>query len=185
MLNWDLKKGKPMYIEKLLIMEKYKNLSINKQKYVLLDIDYTIFDTAVYKESQLVTYSVYEEVLPTLTTLADIAHVGIFSEGDLGLQQKKLRKTNIEEFFIKEHIYIVEKKHKAVEKILERYRDLGKLYLVDDKLPILYIAKKFMPTVTTIWVKRGVYALNQDPIIDFSPDAVVDNLQEIIPLIAK
>jgi FMN phosphatase YigB (HAD superfamily) len=157
--------------------------SSNKQKFVLLDIDYTFFDTGKFKKTKLELYAVYEEVLPTLKELHEIAQIGIFSEGDLGLQQRKLRETNVEVFFQKEHIYIVEQKHKEIEKILDSYQKKGQLVLVDDKLPILYVAKKYMPSVYTIWVKRGVYALAQEPIEDFVPDAEVTNLQEIIPLI--
>lgn len=154
-------------------------------KFVLLDIDYTIFNTAKFKESNLKTYTVYEEVIPALAEMKKLAHIGIFSEGDLGFQEEKLIKTDIKKYLLKEHIHIALDKQKILRKILSKYKVSGKLYLVDDKLPILFLAKKYSPKIITIWVKRGVYAESQLPIQGFQPDAEVDSLMDIIPLLAK
>ena len=67
---------------------------------------------------------------------------------------------------------------------MDKYKD-SKLFFVDDKLEILYSAKKHMPQVVTIWVKRGPFAQNQKPILDFNPDAQVDNLLEVVEIIKK
>jgi FMN phosphatase YigB (HAD superfamily) len=159
---------------------------MNKQKkIVLFDIDYTIFDTDIFKESDRTTYSLYKEVLDTFSQLKEVADFGIFSEGDIAFQQRKLRETNIENYFLSEHIHIFEKKNDMLKKILERYDDKGKLFFVDDKLSVLHLAKQYEPSVFTIWVERGIYALNQKPIKGFVPDGVVKNLQDIVPLIAK
>jgi phosphoglycolate phosphatase-like HAD superfamily hydrolase len=155
------------------------------KKIVLFDIDYTIFDTDVFKSSNLETYSLYKEVIDTFSKLKEVADFGIFSEGDIAFQQRKMRETNIEKYFLSEHIHIFEQKNDMLKKILEIYKDKGKLFFVDDKLSVLHLAKQYEPKVFTIWVERGFYALNQKPIKGFLPDGVVKNLQDIVPLIEK
>ena len=155
------------------------------KKIVLFDIDYTILDTDVLKKSNRATFQLYKEVLETFSQLKEVADFGIFSEGDIAFQKRKMRETNIENYFLKEHIHIVEKKNEKIKQILELYTDKGRLYFVDDKLSVLHLAKSYEPSVFTIWVKRGIYALNQKPIEGFTPDGEVLMLHEIVPLIAK
>jgi FMN phosphatase YigB (HAD superfamily) len=154
-------------------------------KIVLFDIDYTILDTDILKKSNLETFELYKEVLDTFSQLKEVADFGIFSEGDIVFQKRKLRETKIEEYFLKEHVHIFESKNERIKEILEKYNGLGKLYFVDDKLSVLHLAKQFDPSVFTIWVKRGIYAMNQKPIKGFTPDGTVKTLHEIVPLIAK
>lgn len=151
---------------------------------VLFDIDYTLFDTAFFKESKLLKHKVYKEVTEVLDSLNKIAILGIFSEGDIEFQKKKLKETNIEKYFAKDHTHIVLKKIDELKKVLEKYKD-RQIFFVDDKLNILYDAKKLSPRVFTIWVKRGFYAENQKPIPGFKPDAEVESLSEIIEIINK
>lgn len=155
------------------------------RKIVLFDIDYTILDTDVLKKSNLATFQLYKEVLDTFAQLKEVADFGIFSEGNIAFQQRKLRETNIEEYFLKDHVHIFENKNEKLKQMLDRYDDKGKLYLVDDKLSVLHLAKRYEPSVYTIWVERGFYALRQKPIEGFIPDAVVKKLHEIVPIIAK
>jgi FMN phosphatase YigB (HAD superfamily) len=155
------------------------------KKIVLFDIDYTIFDTDVFKKSDRTTYTLYNEVLDTFSRLKEIADFGIFSEGDIAFQHRKLRETNIEDYFLSEHIHIFEKKNDMLKKLLDRYDDKGKLFFVDDKLSVLHLAKQYEPSVFTIWVERGMYALNQKPIKGFVPDGTVKTLHDIVPLIAQ
>ena len=72
-----------------------------------------------------------------------------------------------------------------IKKILARYENKGELFFVDDKLSVLHLAKKYDPKVFTIWVKRGFYAMKQEPIENFTPDGIVETLHDIVPLIAK
>lgn len=153
-----------------------------RQKIVLFDVDYTLFNTDIFKESSLETYELYEEVIETIEELGKIAKLGIFSEGDLDFQKMKLVRTDIHKHFGQEDIHIVEKKNDTLVKVLERYRDV-ELFLVDDRLGVLYEAKKHMPGVFTIWVKRGRYAQNQKEIKKFSPDATVENLRDVFSLV--
>lgn len=152
------------------------------QKIVLFDIDYTLFNTDIFKASDLQTHSIYEEVPGVLQKLSDIAMLGIFSEGKLLLQQTKLEKTHIDTFFIKEHMHIVEKKDVSIGDMLKKYKN-HLLFLVDDKLSVLHQASLLMPEAVTIWIKRGIYAQNQKPIENYTPHAIIYSLEEVIPLV--
>ncbi|MBI1982001.1 MAG: hypothetical protein HYY87_00120 [Candidatus Levybacteria bacterium] len=157
---------------------------LGKKKVVLFDIDYTLFDTDLFKESQLKKHSVYEEVHTALNKLLSVADLGIFSEGKVRLQTKKLKKTDIIDYFNKDFTHIVEAKEKELKKILQKYKN-AKLFFVDDKLTILYKAKMIDSSLSTIWVKRGPYAQKQRKIKNFVPDAIVGNLEEVVSLIAN
>lgn len=167
-----------MFIVLFLIMPKSK-------KIVLFDIDNTLFDTLRFKSTNFEIFSIYEDVNETLTELAKIADLGIFSEGEIAFQKEKLLQTNIENYFLKEHVHIVPQKIHAIESLVKKYKNHNnnQVFLIDDKLPILPIVKKHFPSLFTIWIKRGEYAPKQPPIEGFTPDAEIDSLKEIIPLI--
>lgn len=157
--------------------------SLNNKPIILFDIDYTLFDTALFKKSNLAKFSLYEEVLDTLTTLSNKFTLGIFSQGEKDFQEKKLRETKIAAFFSKEHIHIDPQKEGIIKEIMEKYKNTS-LIFIDDKLPLLSLAKNHNSHAFTVWVKRGEYAENQQPLPDFTPDANIDNLSEIIPLLS-
>jgi FMN phosphatase YigB (HAD superfamily) len=154
-----------------------------KQTVVLFDIDYTLFDTGKFKESELSEYILYDEVIEVLETLGAVVKLGIFSEGDLDFQKTKLVNTLIHEHFAEEHVHIVNEKHATITTILEKYRD-DKLILVDDKLEVLKMAKGLSQNVYTIWVKRGPFAERADE-ASFTPDARVTQLHELIKIISN
>jgi len=155
------------------------------KKIILFDIDNTLFNTLRLKQTNPHVFSLYEEVLETLEELSKFADLGIFSEGEIGFQKQKLQQTNIEKYFLKEHTHIFPEKLKAIEETFRRYGEDNQLFLVDDKLSILPPIKKDFPSVFTIWIKRGEYALVQKPIEGFSPDAIVETIKDVIPLIAN
>lgn len=153
------------------------------KKIVLFDIDNTLFNTLRFKQTDLKIFSLYEDVLETVTQLQNVAELGIFSEGEIAFQEKKLRETNIEKYFLREHVHIVSEKVAAIETLVKKYKTQNKIFLIDDKLSILPIIKDAFPSVFTIWMKRGEYAETQKPIEGFSPDATIESLQEAVPLI--
>lgn len=157
---------------------------MNKKPIVLFDIDYTLFDTAYFKKSSLTKHKIYEEVIGVLEKLNKIAMLGIFSEGNLEFQRKKLNQTGIEGYFKKDNTHIVLNKLSEFRKVLRKYED-GITFFVDDKLSILHDAKKIFPKVVAIWVKRGFYAENQKEISGFKPDAEVKNLKDVIKIITR
>ncbi len=157
---------------------------MNKPKIVLFDIDYTLFNTDIFKKTNLKKHFVYNEVNNVLTELSKVAILGIFSEGNLEFQKSKLLKTGIQKHFLKEYTHIAEKKEEMLKKILQKYKD-NKIFLVDDKLSILHLAKTISPSLFTTWVKRGIYAKNQKEIPGFKPDAQINNLKEVISIVNK
>lgn len=153
-------------------------------KVVLFDIDYTLFNTAVFKETNLSDFSLYEEVLDTISELQNIARLGIFSEGDLIFQETKLHKTAIHGRFLKSHMHIVANKEEVLADVLNKYRG-EKLFLVDDKLQVLRLAKEQMPAVFTIWIKRGPFAESEQNSEGFVPDATINTLREVVEIVAN
>lgn len=157
-------------------------MQINKKPIVLFDIDYTLFDTAFFKENKLLEHKIYEEVIGVLDSLSEVALLGIFSEGNIDFQIKKLKETNIEKYFAQDNTHIVLNKLDELKGIFERYKN-RKFFFVDDKLAILSDAKRAFPDVFTIWVKRGPFAKMQKPILGFKPNAEVGNLKEVVSII--
>lgn len=155
---------------------------MNKKPIVLFDIDYTLFDTRKFKDSKLQDYSIYGEVMGVLDELSNLADLGIFSKGEIEFQKTKLKKTGMIKFFQEHNIHVFDDKDASLIDILDKYRK-SKLFLVDDKLETLYSAKKHMPQVITVWVKRGPYAQNQKEIVGFKPDAQVENLRDVVAII--
>lgn len=149
---------------------------------VLFDIDYTLFDTRKFKDSKLQDYNIYEEVMGILMQLSGLVNLGIFSKGETEFQKTKLEKTGMMKFFKDNNVHIFDDKDANLINVLEKYKD-SKLFLVDDKLGILYSAKKHMPQVFTIWVKRGPFAQVQKPIEGFLPDEQIENLSEIVRIV--
>src|SRR6266581_810162 len=98
------------------------------RKIILFDIDDTLFDTATFKETNFETFSIFDDIFPVLAKLTGIAELGIFSQGDSDLQRKKLQKTNIENFFNREHIYIVQDKISMAKDILKKYSEDEKIF---------------------------------------------------------
>lgn len=154
------------------------------EKIVLFDIDYTLFDTEQFKASNLTKFMIYEEVRDVLAELQQIARLGIYSEGEATFQRNKLLQTNVAIHFLEDHLHIVEDKTVSIEEILSHYKN-KQTFLIDDKLSMLRDAKKFLPTLFTIWVKRGPFASVQEPFDDFAPDATVDTLHNIVEIVAN
>lgn len=155
---------------------------LNKKQVILFDIDYTIFNTSHYKQSNRQQFLLYPEVYGTLSSLEKTSILGIFSEGDQEFQKNKLKETKIWHFFNKDDIYIETNKELLIKEISEKYL-ARPLVVVDDKLPILLILKKHLPNAKMVWIKRGFYAESQKPIAEFDPDAVFDDLAPLVTYI--
>jgi len=156
---------------------------MTSKKIVLLDIDDTLFNTEKLIHSSFFVYELYKEVITALSELSTIATLGVFSQVEVAFQTKKMHETNIEQYFSEDHIHIMEFKLEMMHEILAKYHDQGEIFVVDDRLENLHMAKKSAPYVFTIWMKRGRYADIQEQKADFTPDAIVENLQGIIPVI--
>lgn len=151
-------------------------------KIILFDIDYTLFNLDLFKETLLKEYELYEEVEEVLSKLSEFVTLGIFSEGNYEFQKTKLEKTKLKNYFKESDTHIVGDKLRDLRRILDKYKK-KKVFFVDDKLTILRDAKKILPSIFTIWLKRGIYAINQKDIPDFKPNEVIKNLREVIKII--
>jgi FMN phosphatase YigB (HAD superfamily) len=156
-----------------------------QNKIILFDIDDTMFNTALLKESDLSRFEMYEDVYDALEDLSDVASLGIFSQGEIAFQLKKLKETNIHHYFEEEHTFIVEDKLEVVSNLLKKYVDKGQVFLVEDRLDVLKMAKECYPKVYTVWMKRGRYVENQRNPVDYTPDATVTDLHQVVPIIAN
>lgn len=154
-----------------------KKLS-NKKKIVLFDIDYTLFNIDIFKKSDLKEYKNYDEVKNVLESLSKKLELGIFSEGEKDLQEKKLENTGIKKYFNENDIYILQSKSLNIKKIFKKYAGCF-IILVDDKLTILSEVKILCPFVFTVWIKRGAYAKKQANIKGFIPDGEITNLNDL------
>jgi hypothetical protein len=157
--------------------------SLNKNTIVLFDIDYTLFDTKTFKNSNLTKYSLYDEILSVLPNLANVAELGIFSKGENTFQNSKLQITGIKNFFRQENVHIFDNKDLNLENVIEKYKGL-EIFLVDDKLATLYNAKTKTPAVFTIWIKRGPFAKDSTLLSNFSPDAIITSLKEVASIVS-
>lgn len=152
------------------------------KKIVLFDLDHTLFNTPLFKQSQLTDFQQYEEAFEVIDSLKDTAVIGVYSEGDLVLQTKKLTETKLLEHFPKENLFIFDKKLEHIEEIFKKDADKD-FFLIDDRALVLSKVKTYNPDVHTIWIRRGIY---QDEIVDgFTPDKTVTNLRDILEYITK
>lgn len=122
----------------------------------------------------------YEETKEVLKKIASHATIGVFSKGETAFQKRKLK--DIEQFFLVQHIHITIDKHKSLPGLLDAYPEQT-LYFIDDALDVLHRAKMLRKSVLVVWVKRGKYAQKQPPIEGFTPDAIIENLRELIPFV--
>lgn len=147
-----------------------------KNTLVLFDIDYTIFDTDVFKASGLKLYSLYPQVKNILNILSNKYTLGVLSQGEKGFQIKKLLETGIYKLFDEDHIFITPDKHGELESIFKNLK-IEKTIFVEDKLEILKKAKELNPQMVTIWIKNGPYASTTEE--THIPDFSIENISQL------
>jgi len=194
----------PKYLAKLLFLDEEKIRSISIETITGLIKKEGFLDISVYLDNLLsklggverkqdveeflfakdfFKLGFYPEVGYALGALKDMFRLGIFSQGDIKLQGAKLTQSGLKHFFDEDKIYI-KKPHKLdfLSELSKKHKN-DQVFLVDDKLEILYEAKKAMPFMKTIWVKRGRYANSQKPIEGFEPDAFVNDLAGVVDFV--
>lgn len=142
-----------------------------------------ILESLIFKDT-LFRGNLYKEAKEILNILSrkKLLRIGIFSRGYKNFQIKKIKE--VENLLHKEHTYIFIFKDKKLPSIIEKYKK-HKLYIVDDLLKILYTAKSLNKNVYTIWIKRGRFAETQEPIPNFTPDATITNLREVVDIVER
>lgn len=153
----------------------------NSKPIVLIDIDDTMFNTALFKESNFSQNKAYDDVIRALENLNTLAILGIFSKGEIQFQKAKLEKTDLFKFFNENNVHIFDDKNVNLRQVVAKYSN-SKIFLIDDRLEVLCSAKKNVNDIFTIWMKRGRY-VNQEKITGFAPDSQVENLMEVVKIV--
>lgn len=161
-------------------IDKYLSLLLPKFKLEkhAKQIEEFLFEKDFFKEG------FYPDVELTLKTLKNMVRLGVFSQGDTRLQGAKIDQSGFKDVFEKELIYIIKPKKLDFLPSLQKLHGGDKIYLVEDKLEVLYEVNKKMSSLFTIWIKQGWYAANQKEIPGFKPDATITSLKEVIKLVA-
>lgn len=167
--------------ESFIDIDKYINnlLQILMKKEFKKKVEDILFNSSFFKKG------FYEEVEEALKSIKKLARIGIFSKGDRKLQWAKIEQSGFKDFFQKDIIYIgAPSKMDLVPEILEKHKN-DIVYLIDDKPVIINDIKKYMPSVFTIWLKRGKYINQVKETKDFKPDATITNLSEVVKIVNK
>jgi len=125
-------------------------------------------------------YTLYPQVKKVLELLNTKYTLGILSEGDVGLQNRKLKETGIYQLFNPRHTFIVKNKQVELEEIM-KLLVIEKIVLVEDKKEMLSRAKELDKNLTAIWIKNGPYA--QSTKSEFVPDYEIKTLLELPDLL--
>lgn len=136
---------------------------------------------AMYDE-EIASSFLYDETHDIVKEFEKIGELGIFSQGVERFQRLKLKQ--IAHLFADHHIHIVPSKLSQFQSIFAEYKNYD-IFFLDDSLPILHAVKEMYPDVFTIWIKRGRYAENQEPIAGFTSDAIVTNLKQAEKIIKE
>lgn len=147
---------------------------------VLFDIDYTLFDTAAFKESGLTNYSLYPGVKKILEQLSSSFTLGILSQGETDFQLKKLDTTGIRDVFDRDHMFIIPDKKEALAEILGKIAS-EEIVFVEDKLEMLEEAKRVNPKIKTVWYRNGPFAENTKS--TFNPDVIIFELSKLLEVL--
>jgi FMN phosphatase YigB (HAD superfamily) len=117
--------------------------------------------------------SLFTEVIPTLNSLREVAVLGIYSEGVLEWQTKKIELSGINNYFEQKYISISE--DKVSDSVLEWIPN--KSVIVDDREDfILELAK--LEKVSAVWVNR------EDK--ETLPNTmVITNLTQLLPMLER
>lgn len=140
-----------------------------------------ILEKEIFKEN-IFLGNLYNEAKKVVQILSKnkLLRIGIFSGGNKDFQMRKIKE--IKNLFHKEHMHIFTFKEKELFRVLLKYKKY-RLYLVDDRLDILSLAKNLEENIIAIWIRRGRFAERQQSIANFVPDATIDNLTEVIKLL--
>lgn len=157
-------------------------MNLKSDRVILFDIDYTIFDTDKFKNSNLTSYGLYTDVKHTLEDLFKKYKLGILSTGERQFQLRKLKETGIYDLFDKDLVLIFEDKAAEFENLSAKLRNLNVWY-VEDKINMLELAKRASPNLKTIWFKNGPYVELISS--NFVPDKIINSFSKLKTLLGE
>jgi len=158
-------------------------LSLLQKKIPLSHTELLTLEKAIMRE-KFIELSLYKETKHVLQTLVKQQNIilGIFSWGYIPVQMIKINQ--LIQFLTKEHIHIFEfDKIRAVSELLKKYKSQEQIILVDDYQEVLREAKKLNNSIVTIWIQRPEIRGKRKELANFTPDSIISDLSEVIPLI--
>ncbi|MCK4267378.1 MAG: HAD family hydrolase [Actinomycetia bacterium] len=120
------------------------------------------------------------------SALEVIEHVGqwgptvLLTDGDVVFQPRKVERSGLFDA-VSGHVLVYVHKEKELGDVAERYP--AKHYvLIDDKLRILAAIKDaWGPRVTTVFVRQGHYALDQEAVLRYQKaDVTIDRIEDLL-----
>lgn len=125
--------------------------------------------------------AIYSEVVSALGKIKSIDNVsiGILSTGETKLQRKKVE--ILKESLSEEHVHIFVNKLMQLHNVLNKYKK-HEVFVVDNLLAVLELAKKINSDVRTVFIKR-LESQKSKLKTSFIPDLEIKTLDELVPLI--
>jgi FMN phosphatase YigB (HAD superfamily) len=156
-----------------------QNNSLTKNVVILVDFDYTLFDTAKFVEflsnsPKTINYKdfLFSDALEFISYASSFGNLVLFSEGDVNFQKEKITGTGIGKLF-SGGVKIFSSFSKMED--LSNVVTSQKVILIDDKPGV--IDKGIFMGYSTIRIRRGKYANKETK---NKPDFVVDNLSNLV-----
>lgn len=147
---YDQVKKEQGYFLPSLFLDKINNNfpSVNREELDKSFHSIDLFEKSVYKDTS------------NIKSLANLAILGIFSQGDENFQKKKI--DFMSSLLDRENIYIFPNKVNETKQIFDKYIDFD-IYLVDNDLSLLLEVRKINPSVNVILIDRnGQFNDNKD-----------------------
>lgn len=165
--------------ESYLDVDKYISQLLKElgAKEYIKEVESFLFGALFFKEG------FYKEVSESLEELSKIAKIGIFSQGDSKLQGAKIDQSGFAHLIDKNSTYIIKPKKIDILPQIRVNHTNDVLFLVDDKPSVILEAKKQIPELYTIWIKRGKYLDEALELDNFSPDSTISSICEVIDIV--
>lgn len=127
--------------------------------------------------------SIYDDVdssIQNLTKIKDLI-IGVLSTGENVFQRKKIEV--LKKILSEDHVHIHVDKLSKLENILRKYKN-DQVFIVDDLLAVLELAKRIQANVKTVHMNRKKsweYSMK----IDFIPDLELVSLEKLAEFVLK
>jgi hypothetical protein len=144
-----------------------------------------LLDTSLFLLLQPFAERLFPRALDVVARLERIGPVVILSDGDVVFQPLKIVRSGLWDVVSGRVLIWIHKEHMLSE--VERRYPARRYVIVDDKIGILSSVKRsWGPRVTTVFVRQGHYALDQElvgryPAADVSVDRIEDLMDWSIP----
>ena len=125
-------------------------------------------------------YPDVKNVLKKLSEEKDLL-IGILSTGDSNYQKKKIE--IVKHYMQDEHIHIFVDKLAELQEVVKKY-EKHQIFVVDNLLSILELAKKINSKVQTVHIKRPV-SWHGNIVVNFRPDEEIKSLSSLLKIVGN